>query len=168
MYRKRVITVALLALGIALLSSLLLLTPSYYLARVSENILSARQVEQKNHEVGTLQKSESDAVAEINNRLKVFAEKAPESPLVSIFLDGVLKQKTSNIHITDMTFTRANMKTNEASVEIKGTAIDRTALLDFGDRLRSAKGFSSVVLPISNFIKDSEVPFTITATLALK
>jgi len=49
---------------------------------------------------------------------------------------------------------------------VNGTAINRLALVQFRDSLEAQTNFLKVDLPISNLIKESDVPFLITITLA--
>jgi hypothetical protein len=49
---------------------------------------------------------------------------------------------------------------------VSGVAVTRQALVDYRDTLEAVEEYVRVDLPISNLIKDRNVPFTITITLA--
>ena len=56
----------------------------------------------------------------------------------------------------------------QAKVSVQGTADSRADLLAFADKVRAIDSFTSVNVPITSFIKDTDVPFTLTAVVALK
>ena len=166
MYRKRFMAVGLLGLSVLLVAAAILAMPSLLFLKSSEIVLTAKRDTLAGYETSTIARTLSSAVADVNSRLAVFPATETASPLIADFVNPVLLAKTSTIHLVGFSYQAGTTKT-QAQVKITGTADSRVALLAFADRLKQVGSFSNVNVPITNFIKDTDVPFTVTATISL-
>jgi hypothetical protein len=168
LYRRRFMSVALsFFAGLCLIGSLLLF-PALIYVKSNQTILTARKNSFAGRETSGLQGSLTKALTDINTRLGVFPDSAPASPIVHSFIDPVLSAKTSSIRITDFSFAGGTNNATQANVQVSGVATSREALLTFSKDLGKIAGVSNVTVPITSFIKDTNVMFTVSATIALR
>ena len=166
LHKKRFVTVVLLFVFSTLFVGALCLIPSLYLARLHEADLADTYTTLAGHETSTIKMSLSHSISDINSRLAVFPTTEPVSPILGDFINPVLGAKTAQIHMTNFSYTLA-LDGERAAFTISGVADDRASLLVFIDKLKSIKGFFDVDVPISSFIKDTNMPFTATGTTVL-
>jgi hypothetical protein len=167
LYRKRFFALVFLSVAALAIAAILLALPSFLFLKSSEIVLVAKRDTLAAYETSTIARTLASAVADVNSRLAVFPSSETASPLIADFMNPVLLAKTKAIHLIGFSYEKGT-KPNTASVKITGTADSRVALLSFADKLKKVGSFSDVNVPIANFIKDSDVPFTITATVSLK
>lgn len=168
MYRQRFLSVALVALaGIAIASSFLVL-PTFFLVETKESLLEEKRAILAGRETSEIQRTLAQSIGDINERLGVFPSTAPSSPIIGSFIDPVLSAKTARVHLVEFSYSVIEKKPGEIQIEIAGVADNRSALLEFAERLRKAENISNVTVPIESFIKDQNVTFRATAILSLK
>jgi hypothetical protein len=166
LYRRRFIAVAFFCLMAFALASALELFPSLFFLRSHRAVLADNKASLQGREGSLVAVNLAKTVADINQHLAVFSDATFPAPLTASFIDPVLKIKKAHIHITNLSYQAAERST-EALVQISGTADSRGDLLDFTDTLKAAPGFKNVQVPIASFIKDSNVTFTINASVTL-
>jgi len=167
LYRKRFLALTFFYIIALALVGLLLLLPSLFLSKSSESLLSQKRDVLASNDTSTITKSLAASIGDINTRLAIFPGNTTASPLVADFVNPVLGAKTKAIHLTNLTYALGDSPTT-AAIQIEGTADSREDLLSFTGSLKAIKTFSNVNVPITSFIKDSDVTFTITAAAALK
>ena len=167
LYRKRFVSIALLTVVGLMMSAFVLATPSLLFLKSSEIVLTAKRDTLSGYETSSIARTLSTAVADVNSRLAVFPATETASPLIADFVNPVLLAKSNSIHLVGFSYEKG-AKPNEAKVKVTGTADSRVALLAFTDRLKKVGSFSDVNVPITNFILDANVPFTISATVSLQ
>lgn len=163
MYRKRFLALVFFSVAFLLLSGAVLLLPSYIVLRNNAEVLIIKRDQLQKEETSSIQGTLATTIADINKRLAVFPDVVMPSPVVGTFVAPVLKRKTGAVHITNLSYNTADG--GGISLQISGTAASRSDLLAFADALKTEKGFKNVTVPISSFIKDSNVTFSITAML---
>ena len=167
LYRKRFMAIVfMLLIGFSAIGVLLLL-PSLMFLRESRSLLIQKRDTLAGRETSTISRTLGATIGDINTRLGVFSDTAVASPLIAPFIDPVLRAKTNAIHLTTFSYIVPE-KAKTATIEISGTADNRETLLAFAEELRKIPGFSAVTVPIGSFIKDTDVTFNVTATLAIK
>ncbi len=167
LYRKRLVSIALLTFVGLLMSAFVLAMPSLLYLKSSEIVLTAKRDTLSGYETSSIARTLSTAVADVNSRLAVFPATETASPLIADFVNPVLLAKSNSIHLVGFSYEKG-AKLNEAKVKVTGTADSRVALLAFTDRLKKVGSFSDVNVPITNFILDTNVPFTVSATVSLQ
>jgi hypothetical protein len=167
LYRKRLIAVAFFALAFLAVASILLLSPSYLFLHAGEIVLTTKRDTLAGYETSKIATTLAGTVADINSRLRVFPDISPASPLIAGMIDPILKVKGPAVHIDSFDYT-PGVTSIQAKIRVSGTADSRVDLLAFADKVRNIGNFTSVSVPITSFIKDSDVTFTLSAVVALK
>ncbi len=167
LYKKRFVVVALRALIVLSVIASACLVPSYIYATEQENILLAKKSIYEKKETGELKQSLISSISDINARLAGFNETALSSPIISSFIDPILKARVSSVYLSNFGYSIVP-NANTAHVTISGVSVSREAILSFADNLKNIPGVLNVDVPITNFIKESNMPFTITITVSLK
>lgn len=168
LYRLRFISVTLLVFSALAIVSAALVFPAFSLAKSRAELLTKSRDILAGRETSTIQKNLSGSIADINAHLAVFGEDAVASPVIRTFIDPVLEAKTKEVKLTEFVYSTDPKKPGQADVKIFGVGDNRAALIVFADNLREIPGISNVNVPIESFIKDQNVTFRVTATIALK
>ena len=154
-YWARVITVGLFLLGSAFAVALVTLIPSYYLISIQMHVVE-NVVSESTEKLATYDVSESElTVATERAQLLAGGGAVPFTE----YQTTIERLAGSQVHVTSVSFTRGLSKLG--TVSISGTAKNRQGLASFRDALEAEKDFIRVDLPISNLIKDQDIPFTI-------
>lgn len=166
LYQKRVFVVWVHVLAIVVLIAGVCFVPSYIYSQREKNELLAKKALLEKNETGELKKNLISTIGDMNIRLDGFKDTTFSSPVVASFVDPVIKARTPAVHLSDLGY--ALNSDGTARVGIFGVSNSRESILTFASNLRKAPGVVSVDVPITNFIKDSNIPFSITITVALK
>lgn len=160
-YRLRLGVVAMFALGALVFSSLVLLVPSYLLA-VSKNIAAQKDLEvlQAKDNFGEQWKGINKKIIDTNKRIELFL-KTDTSGVVLLPSEAVkkiLSVKGNAIRIVSFTYDASD---GQERIVVVGTAIDRDKLAKFVEDLKKDPVFTSVTLPISSYVKSTNIDFSI-------
>ncbi len=160
-YALRRLTVALGMTSVALLISFLLLLPSYFLSQVRANIIKA-DLEHSKRILDTELQPEA-VTNELSAAIRDAADLKPFVPPDSVSeLIGIFERKPATISITSFSFQN---QIEQPVIVLQGKAADRESLTAFGKSLEERVEFASVELPVSNFVKESNITFSMTVTL---
>ena len=154
-FRLRLVTLFLLTLDLCILIALVVLLPSYFLSTTKKSVANTKLETQK---LDPLLMSEELAVIEdINNKLDLIENAEKNKFLLSAdVINAILLKKRSDIKITQISYQN---DTRGRKIGVTGTAPSREVLLFFRLALESSPAFKSVDLPISNFVKGSNIQF---------
>lgn len=138
--------------------ALILLVPSYFLAKGERNeILQERKTIEQSIDAESDQDIER-ALSELNNNISILNTPDQEpSSLISF----IIENKSKSIHLNAFLY---KYSPEESTLSVSGRADSRKELLAFSKKLQSNSEFKEVDLPISNLAKDSNIPFTINIT----
>jgi hypothetical protein len=140
------------------LASLFLL-PAYFISSAKIPIMEIKLNAEKNGESSAFYEKSIALVKEINTKLDLI-EKEKLIPSTRVF-QGILQEKRADIKITQILYE------NEASgkrISVTGIAPSREILLLFRLALENSPSFKNVDLPISNFVKGSDIQFNLNLT----
>lgn len=145
--------------------SLALLAPSYFLVRVKAEVVRKELESTKKILDAKLPPKEimSELTAAIRHAeaLKPLREPVSISELIKIF-----EAKPSSIKITNIGYKeKEDDASSRATLTLLGKAPDRESLTAFGRVLESRVEFEAVDLPVSNFVKEHDIDFSMTITL---
>jgi len=166
-YRLRLGVVAVFAIMTLVLSSFVLLIPSYLLAvskykGLSENFLT---MEAKQGRVG--QGDEIGAqISNINKKINLFlkggarVESAPPQSILNI-----LNMKGDRIKIHGFTY---DATTGKGRMVVVGVSDDRDSLAQFIEVLKKEPTFTKVELPISSYVKSTNIDFSVVIEREIK
>jgi flagellar biosynthesis component FlhA len=158
-YFWRLGTVAGIIISGFLFMGTVLLIPSYFVVHEKEQTEITRAAELQSDEAFQENKELGMFVETTNNQLEKFgeirkfsvAERFIEPILGYASLDGGVNIRLDNI--------RYRIADDEAIINLQGTAETRDDLLGFIETLKSDELFSSVDVPVSSFVQNTDINF---------
>lgn len=154
----RITVLFLMIMGSCLLISLVSILPAYFFSSM-KNVLAETKLEIQKLEPMTLLGEQSlSIIKDINKKLDLVenSEKNRFLPSVKV-INSILLKKRPDVKITQILYENDVIKGKKIS--ITGTAQSREVLLLFRRALEDSANFKSVDLPISNFVKGSNIQF---------
>jgi hypothetical protein len=144
--------------GLSVLVALVAILPAYFLSSVKYSLVNTKLETQKGEPLPQEGEQTIAMIKDINNKLSLVenAEKNKFPPSVKV-INAVLLEKRSDIEITKISY--ENNPVSGKKISITGTAPSREVLLLFREALENSPSFKSVDLPISNFVKGSNIQF---------
>lgn len=142
--------------------SLVLLAPSYFLTRIKAEEVRT-QLESAKQSLDA-EMPPAEIVAELEaavrhaDALKPLVKPQSLHELLQIF-----ESKPNTIRITALSFRGGS--NGKSIIELKGKAADRESLTGFGRALEGRTEFEMVDLPVSNFVKEKDIEFSMVVTL---
>jgi hypothetical protein len=157
----RIITTIFVMLGLSLLIASILIFPTYIVSSVEEGVINGK-LEMQKKDITPL--SNQDTMIVINNlkdKLSLI-ENIQKNKFVfsQKVINEIVLQKIPGIKITEISY-QNDLKIGQ-KINISGKAQNRDILLAFRRALEDDTAFSKVDLPISNFIKGSNIQFYLT------
>ncbi len=150
-------------LGFLAASGLVLTTaflPAYFLSAAKVSALSLQKNELNKSQGVKIDTDVSKIIQDINARLALFPEQKSVGVNVSTdIIESIISLKTDAITIREITYSIDEK--NKATISLRGTATTRGTLLDFEHALEAVEHFDSVTLPVSDFIQDRDIDFSI-------
>lgn len=147
--------------GFSILIATVAILPAYFLSEAKRNLSYVKFDSDK--EEAPLAESTLTMAEEIEKRLSLIEETKDASyPVTEKVIGQILLHKMGDIKINSITYL------NDAkgkSVNITGTAPSRERLLIFRQRLEEDRAYQRVDLPISNFVRGSNINFSMSLTL---
>ncbi len=132
--------------------------PSFFLSSTKISIAEANLNTQKNEPVPVPDQEALAVMQDLNAKLSIIKAASLNKFSVSRdVLSAIFLKKGSSIKITDITYTSDS--TNGSQVYLQGLAPSREVLLSFRQALEDDPMFKQVDLPISNFVKGSDIEF---------
>lgn len=155
----RLIVMFFVVMGFSVFVSVIPLVPSYVFSITENKSAEARLLSQQKST--PLEPSEDTVflIQNINQKIKTISDIRNKKVFVSQYIiDQLVQNKPSEIKINQITYTSSS---GEYLVSIRGVAPSRDGLLSFKQYLEKNPSFKEVDLPISNFIKGSNIQFDI-------
>jgi Tfp pilus assembly protein PilN len=141
------------------------LLPAYFISAKKNSIVNAKLQIQKDEPLSTSGEQSLATVKDVNSKLGIVESGENNQFVISTkIIDAVISDKTPGIQITQISY--QNDPTTGRKVTLVGIASTRAALLSFEQALQNDPGFKNVDLPISNFVKESDLQFDLTFTPA--
>lgn len=141
----------------------LLMIPSYYYSATKESV-AEKKLEDFNSKNPQINISELNSeISATNERLDFLVKKKPKFNVSESVVDELLGARVPGVSITQIMYN--NSKDDTAHIQILGVARDRASLHDFNDSIVNKNKFSSVDLPISNFVKPSNIDYNLSLYL---
>ncbi len=138
--------------------------PSYFLSSVKNNILDEKLQAQKSESVPLPDQNVILTIKNLNKEIDI-VENAENSKFVvsEKVINAIILKKMLKIKITDISYDEGSQSSpaQDKKIIIKGIAPSREVLLLFRQALQSDVTFKQVDLPISNFVKGSNIGFSL-------
>lgn len=152
-------------LAIIALVSVTFILPSYFLVKAKEVVFQEQLATLKKNTTNSVDESLNTIIKDINAKLKTFPDSNKDFIFTRDVYERIYAHKTTAITLTYVNYTQ--LQDGGLTVSVSGSALNRDALLAFEQALKDEPTFKGVALPISNFIKGSNIEFTISFTLTL-
>lgn len=139
--------------------------PSYFVTSVKKNIIIQKLDAQNNEPVPVPDQKTLSIIKDLNKKLTIVeSSRKNKFTLSEKVVNAVVLKKVSGIKITDITYENSPQskdpkKTTTQKISIQGNASSREVLLLFRQALEDSPAFKQVDLPISNFVKGSDIKF---------
>ena len=138
--------------------------PSYFLSSVKNNIVNIKLETQKNEPMPLIDQQTLLVIKNLNSKLDLVENAEKNKFIISKkVINAVILKKVPNIKITDISYESDSLKGKK--VNIQGIAPSREVLLSFRQALEDGTAFKQVDLPISNFVKGSNIQFYLSLVL---
>jgi hypothetical protein len=159
----RLSAIFLLMASFAVFIACVTILPAYILSLQKNSSVDQKLKIQKNISLPDLGERSLATAKDLDGKLSLMenAEKN-EFPVSRKIINSIIFNKTSSIKITHISY--ENDGTLGKKISINGVASSRAALLSFSQALGYDSDFKKVDLPISNFVKESNIPFSLTLT----
>ena len=157
----RLTTVTVFVLSLVALVALVALLPAYFLSSVKQNLAEAKLGSQNAEPVPLLDQKTEMLIDNLNSRLNLIENAEKNKYLVSLkIINEIIQKKLLTIKITQVLYETDASGGRKASV--RGVAQSREELLLFRRALEDDDAWKKVDLPISNFVKGSNIEFSLT------
>ena len=139
--------------------------PSYFLSSVRKNIVINKIETQKNEPVPLPAQQTLSVIKDLNKKLDIIETARKNKFTISEkVVNAILTKKISGIKITNISYENnisasKDPKQSGQKISIQGNAPSREVLLLFRQALEDSASFKQVDLPISNFVKGSDIQF---------
>jgi Tfp pilus assembly protein PilN len=134
------------------------LLPAYFISVASKNLAIARIEAQKREPVPSVDQGALATMENASNKMDLIEKAEKNKYLVSQkIINEILLLKMSDIKINRISYDYSSVGGKE--VKITGLAPSREELLLFRRALEDSPAFKNVDLPISNFVKGSDIEF---------
>lgn len=134
--------------------------PSYFVSSSDKNIINQKLEAQKLEIIPKLDEQTLSVLNSLNSKLTLIEKSKEEEYLVSQkVLSEIVSRKIPGIKINHI-FYENNQKEGRR-ISINGTASSREQLLMFRQAFEDYSAFKKVDLPISNFVKGSNLQFNL-------
>lgn len=153
--------VFLVTMAVCILINLVAILPAYFLSSVKKNLVEEKLATQKSDPIPITDQNTLATITDLKSKLDLIEKAEQGKYLVSTsVINEVLLKKMPDIKITEISYNYNS--TNGKKVSISGIAPSRERLLLFRNALQEDVAFKKVDLPISNFIKGSDIEFSLT------
>jgi hypothetical protein len=154
-----------LIVSFSILVACVALLPAYFISTVKDSIINTKLETQKHQPLPLLGEQSLLAIKDINTKLSL-VENAEKNkfPISEKVINEILLKKTPDIKIIQILY--ENDQTQVKKISILGSAPSREVLLTFEETLEDDPNFKNVDLPISSFVKESNIQFNLSLTPA--
>lgn len=157
-FYKRFVVIFLLMLSLCAAIAVLILFPSYFLSLEKESFANKKLETQKSEPIPILDQETLVAIKSLDQKLTLIENTKNNKFIVSQkVINEIVLTKMPDIKINRIAYD--NSAPSGKKIGINGTAESRERLLLFREALENNTAFKTVDLPISNFIKGSNIEF---------
>ncbi|HTE48299.1 MAG TPA: hypothetical protein VK675_00115 [Candidatus Paceibacterota bacterium] len=163
-FRYRLVVLFLIVGAFCFLIVLIAILPAFFLSVAKDNIINAKLEEQKSEPVPLLDQQTLAVIKDLDNKLSIVENDTKNKFAVSEkVINAIMVKKMPEIKLNDIFYENkpASDPKGGRKISIQGTAPSREILLLFRQALEDSTNFKQVDLPISNFIKGSDIQFSL-------
>lgn len=157
-YFMRLVSAYIFLFGLLAFIATFLILPSYFFSNSKEKLLNVElelfDQENPNLFIDDLQKNIND----INRKLNLLSNDKIQQNVIEGSVSDFLRIKREGILLYKIFYTTID---NGFRIDISGIAKDRTSLNKFKTEIESSGLYTEIDLPISNFVKPTDIEFNI-------
>ncbi len=158
----RLVILFFVVVGVAFLITSIAMLPSYFLSYTVNNIQKGKIEIQKKEPAPLPQEQTEKIIHDLDNKLNIIEQRGENTfDISNKVINAILLKKMPSIKITNISYedNSQGLSFQSKKISIQGIAPSREILLLFRKALEDDTNFKSVDLPISNFIKGSNIEF---------
>ncbi|MES2315198.1 MAG: hypothetical protein V4486_00470 [Patescibacteria group bacterium] len=156
----RLLVTSFMVVAVSMLVASAAILPAFFFSLVKKNLTDSKLAAQKSEPLPALDQKTLDEVKDLNTKLNLVEKTQKNKYSISQkIINEIVAEKMSDIKITQILYQSDPAKGK--TVTIGGTASSRERLLLFKQTLADNVAFKKVDLPISNFVKGSDIKFSI-------
>ncbi len=160
-FNIRLCVTACVTIGFAALIASVAMMPAYFASSVKLDLVADRFETQKGEPVPLVGQKSLEVVQDLKNKIGTIDRARNAKFVISEqVIDVILNNRMSDIKINQISYEDNTQKGKK--IGLTGVAPSRERLLLFRRALEEDPAFSKVDLPISNFIKGSNIEFYLT------
>lgn len=160
----RLATLFTVALNLCVLIALISILPAYFISSMKNSSINTKLENKKSEPLLSLEEESLALTKDIDSQLALVKKFEKNKFRLSVnVINAIILKKRYNIKITQILY--ENDKIKGKKISITGAAPSREVLLSFRKALEDDPTFKNVVLPISNFVKGSDINFFISLNL---
>ncbi|OGI71356.1 hypothetical protein A3B84_00635 [Candidatus Nomurabacteria bacterium RIFCSPHIGHO2_02_FULL_35_13] len=153
----RLITMFFVMLSVSLLIASILILPSYFFSSIEEDVIDTK-IKSQEKSISLPDPNTLMIIKDLENKLNSVENYEKNKYVFSTkVINEIILKKIPNIKITEI-FYQNDPQTGK-KISISGKASSREVLLSFRRALEDDAAFSKIDLPISNFVKGSDIKF---------
>ena len=134
--------------------------PSYFISSMQNALINTRLETQKLEPISQAGEKSLAVVKDLNKKLSLIENSEKNKFLISVkVINAILLKKRPDVKITQILYENDGIQGKK--IKIVGTAPSREILLLFRKALEDSPGFKNIDLPISNFVKGSNIQFNL-------
>lgn len=157
-FYSRLLIVFLFVLSFSILVACVVFLPSYFFSSVKKNFANNQLMGQKAKPIPEVDQKIISQVSNLNKQLILIGNAEKNTYVVSVkVINEIILKKMPDIKINKISY--KNDPVSGKSIHVNGTAVNRERLLLFRQILEDDTAFKKVDLPISNFVKGSNISF---------
>lgn len=160
-YKSHVLTVTLIFLGAIIGVGIITLAPALFWSFVKESTAKERLAVISQIVSAEERKNIRKSVAGINQKIALLEDGEGENTFVSLAVERVIARKNSEVALVGFFYENTPASTRGKVMTISGVSKDRQTLLAFVNELEKEEIFINVHLPVSNFVRSSDIPFSV-------
>jgi len=157
----RILIVFIFIITISFLISSISLFPAYLISIEKENLISKKINELNSKLIPELNEEAQKIINDVEKKVEIINLSRNNYLISERIIEKIIDKKNNNIKINRINYEKLP---ENNKIIITGTASDRESLLSFRRSFENDKNFKSVDLPISNFIKGSDIVFYLSLT----
>jgi hypothetical protein len=156
----RLAVVFFMVLGFSMMIATVAIMPSYFLSLVKKNLVNTLLEGLESNPISSRDQETLNTINDLKNKLKIIeGTQKSEYSISKRVINEILVNKMPDIEINEISY--ESISPGGKLVSIKGVAPSRERLLLFRRALEDDVAFKKVNLPISNFIKGSNISFSL-------
>ncbi len=164
-YHMRLLIVALVSTLLLILVGTTMLIPALIAGVTKEKI--TREYFATISNVSTREQYENiqKEIADLNQKTTFILENENRGVTVSEIIKNIISHRNKDISLRAFSYEVVIGSTSRRLITISGIAERRQALVLFIENLKADSFYSDVLVPVSNFVKNTDVSFTITVVI---